>query len=137
MNSPLVDTIPRGNDPTGHGYYGAKRGTRKHQGFDLLAEPGVIVISPIDGFITKIGQVYRATTKFKYIEISNDIYRVRLMYGKPIKDLKINKRVQDGVHIGHVQDIAQYHGGNMKNHLHVQVWKHGLLTDPEPLIIKL
>jgi hypothetical protein len=35
--------------------------------------------------------------------------------------------------VGILQDIAGYWGGGMKNHLHIEVYKNGLLTDPEPL----
>ena len=49
----------RGNDPTGHGYYGAMRGNRKHKGLDLVAKPSTPVFSPIDGVITKFGYVYK------------------------------------------------------------------------------
>jgi len=134
MISPTLNTVLRGNDPTGHGYYGAKRGTRKHKGLDILTKPGEKLSVPFSGVITKIGQVYKETTKFKYVEITNDVYRTRLMYSKPISSISINKRVFKGEIYGIAQDIAGYWGGGMKNHVHMELWKHGLLTDPEPLI---
>ncbi len=134
MKPPLKELKPRDYDARGAGWYGASRGTRKHKGLDLLAAPGDKVFTPINGFITRIGRTYSHTAEFKYIEISNDIYRIRLMYGKPgFDDVKLNKRVVAGEEIGIVQDIAGYWGGGMLNHLHVEVYKHGLLTDPEPL----
>lgn len=134
MISPTLNTVLRGDDPTGHGYYGAKRGTRKHKGLDIITEPGEKLTVPFSGTITKIGQVYKETPKFKYVEITSDVYRVRLMYSKPI-NLKVNQKVFRGNVYGEAQDIAGYWGGGMKNHVHMQLWKHGLLTDPEPLII--
>lgn len=135
IKSPLLYTTMRGADPTGFGHYGAKRGTRKHKGIDLLAEPGTMVSTPIDGFITRFGIVYKTTSEFKYVEITNQIYRWRLMYCEPDKGMKLNQRINLGDEIGRVQDIASHWGGGMQNHLHIECYKHGLLTDPEPLII--
>ena len=125
----------RGSDPTGYGHYGAKRGTRKHKGIDLLTKPGMTVFSPIDGFITKLGTAYKATTRFKYIDVSGEEYRWRLMYCRPT--LKLGARITAGDFIGTAQDIAAYHGGEMLCHIHVECYKHGLLTDPEPLLFNL
>lgn len=132
MYAPLNEMILRGADPTGFGWYGAKRGTRKHKGLDVLADPGESIFSPITGFITKIGTVYKHTTEFKYIEVSNDIYRIRLMYGIN-KLVYINQRISGLEIIGEVQDVAGHWGNGMKNHIHIEVYKNGLLTDPEPL----
>ena len=134
MNIILKEIELRGNDPTGHGYYGAKRGNRKHKGLDLVAVPLTDVFSPIDGVITKLGYPYAGNLTFRYVEITNDIYRVRVMYCQP-KSLVVGKRVFEADKIGEVQDIAKYWNPKMKNHIHFEVYKHGLLTDPEPLIL--
>ncbi len=134
MVAPIEHIELRGNDPTGHGYYGAKRGSRKHKGLDLVAKPGTKVMCPIDGVITKIGQVYENTSRFKYIEITNDVYRHRLLYIKPYTWVKKGIRVFECDVIGEVQNISFYHNSRMKNHLHWEIYKHGLLTDPEPLL---
>lgn len=55
---PLSKIELRGNDPTGAGWYGAKRGSRKHKGLDLVAKPGTPVMSPINGHVSKIGYPY-------------------------------------------------------------------------------
>ena len=141
MKKPLKDIVLRGLDPTGHGYYGASRGNRKHQGVDYLAAAGANVYAPITGFVAKIGQVYTHTTEFKYIEVINDEYRWWLMYVTADEHIIKGYRVSEGEYIGGVQDIATYWNKNKKpdqdkmlNHLHVQVWKNGLPTDPEPII---
>ena len=133
--SPVLDElILRGDDPTGHGYYGAKRGKRKHKGVDILAQPGEVIYAPIDGEVTKHGQVYNSsiTDKFKYIEITGPIYKTRILYCGP--DIEVGMRVHRCQPIGIVQDIASFWGGNMKPHIHLEVYKHGLITDPEPLL---
>ncbi len=133
MESPVIKIILRGNDPTGHGYYGARRGNRKHKGLDLITIPGEIIKSPISGVVTKYGYPYKNTRKLRYIEITGPVYRVWLMYASKNK-ISIGSRIFKGNVIGTAQNVAGYWGGNMRNHLHIQVWKHGLLTDPEPLI---
>lgn len=136
MKSILKDIVLRGNDPTGYGHYGAKRGNRKHKGLDLVAEPLTDVFSPINGQITKIGYPYSGNLNFRYIEITNDVYRVRIMYCQP-KNIIKGRRIFEGDKIGEVQDIAGYWNPKMKNHIHYEVYKHGLLTDPEPLILPI
>lgn len=141
----LDEIILRGDDPTGHGHYGAKRGTRKHKGLDVVAKPGEPVKSPINGYISKIGWPYSGVNHIRYIDIKNDEFRHRLMYVGPIDGLKVNDRVFFGDVIGHAQDVAGYwHKQSlkrnpkakktMKNHVHWEVYKHGLLTDPEPIL---
>ena len=49
IHCPLKKYEERGADPTGAGWYGAKRGTRKHKGLDLVALPGAAVLSPVYG----------------------------------------------------------------------------------------
>lgn len=137
MISPTENPFGRGKDPTGHGYYGAKRGDRKHEGFDLVSDPNDPIFSPIIGAISKIGYPYKDNFEFRYIEIKNKEYRVRLTYVKPNETLKVGNVVMEGDKIGTAQDIASHWGNGMRNHIHTQVWKHGLLTDPEPLFMKL
>lgn len=125
----------RGNDPTGHGYYGAKRGKRKHKGLDIVMKPNDEVTSFIDGYVTKIGYPYKNNLKFRYIEITNDVYVIRIMYMSP-KNMSIGDKVYIGDVIGVAQDVAGYWNSRMKNHIHIEIKKHGLQTDPEPLIVK-
>lgn len=134
LKSPLKQLKLRGNDPTGHGYYGARRGTRKHKGLDLVSVPNELVTSLIDGVITKIGYPYNGNLTFRYVDVTNDIYRVRIMYIFP-SGISVGDRVFAGQEIGKAQDIAGYWNPRMLNHIHVEVYKNGLLTDPEPLLL--
>ena len=137
MKSPVPILEFRGNDPTGHGYYGAKRGTRKHKGVDVLATPGENVMAPISGVITKYGWVYKnhkaGKPHMRYVEITGDMYRMWIMY-TDLSKMNVGDRVFVGDVLGKSQDVSAYWGGSMKNHLHLLVWKYGLLTDPEPLL---
>ncbi len=133
--SPILDElILRGDDPSGHGYYGAKRGTRKHKGIDIIAKPGATLYAPIDGVVTKHGQVYATTItdKFKYIEITGPVYKSRILYCGP--QIAIGMRIFRCDEVGVVQDVAGFWGGTMQNHAHLEIYKHGLITDPEPLL---
>ena len=130
MRSPLKNIILRGQDTTGNGWYGAKRGKRKHKGVDYLGSYNDNVYACISG-IVRIGQVYKDKSKFKLIEIKADVYRVKQMYVTPT--VRNGQYVSEGEIIGKLQGIGDYYGG-MPNHCHVSVWKNGLLTDPEPII---
>lgn len=140
ISKPLHKMIPRGSESTGNGWYGASRGSRKHKGCDYIANKGDCVSSVIDGTISKIGYAYAHALQFRYVEVINDVYRWRLMYIEPLSDLYVGQRVVSGQNVGEMLDIAEYwnrgktaNQSKMKNHLHTQVWKHGLLTDPEPI----
>ena len=131
MITPTKTGILRGKDPTGNGWYGAKRGLRKHRGVDYICKVGDPIHACISGKI-RIGNVYISTNKFKLIEITGFEYRVKQMYILPI--IKNNSYIKKGDLIGYSQNISYYHGGKMKNHVHVSLWKNGLLTDPEPVL---
>ncbi len=134
--SPTKNLKLRGAEPTGNGWYGANRsGGKKHKGLDIVADPGQAIYSPIKGKVVRVGQVYSFTRAFKLLVIENDIYQVKIMYLNPI-GLEKGSWIQVGDLIGWNQDIANYWGGKMINHIHFEVRKYGLLTDPEPLLIK-
>ena len=134
MQSPTSKLILRGADPTGNGWYGAKRGKRKHKGLDVITIPGEQIAAPITGKIMKFGYAYANALRFRYIDIKNSIYKMRIMYVGPDPTLKIGDRIYTGQIIGVAQDIAAHHGGGMQNHIHIELKKNGLLTDPEPLL---
>lgn len=136
--SPTRQIILRNQDSTGNGWYGASRGSRKHEGVDFCTFPGEEIFACISGKV-RVGNVYVGSTKMKLIEIQDNFglhhYRVQQMYVKPI--VNTGDFVERNQLIGYAQDVAGYHNSNkMKNHCHVSVWKNGLLTDPEPIILK-
>lgn len=136
MVSPTQNLKLRGAEPTGNGWYGASRsGGKKHKGLDIVAEPGEKIFSPINGRIIRVGTVYSFTRKFKLLVIANDIYEVKIMYLEP-HPFKPGDLVSECTEIGINQDISRYWGGGMINHIHYEVRKYGLLTDPEPLLVK-
>lgn len=147
MHPPLAKIIDRGNDPTGFGHFGAKRGfysngkPKFHKGFDIVSVPGESVVSMIDGVVTKIGYAYAKALQFRYVQVENEIYKVWLMYLEHA-NLKVGQQVCAGERVGYALDIAKYHNKNRKDgkkmicHLHIQIWKNGKLVDPEPYLRK-
>lgn len=147
MNRPLKELIDRGNDPTGFGHFGADRGKTKsgkkkyHKGHDIVSVPGEDVVSMIEGVVTKIGYAYSDALQFRYVEVTNDTYRIRLMYLDP-SDIKKGDQVCEGDRVGYAMDISSHwhkkkprkDGEKMINHIHVQIWKNKKLVDPKPFL---
>jgi murein DD-endopeptidase MepM/ murein hydrolase activator NlpD len=138
MKQPLVKITDRGNDPTGHGHFGASRGSRKHKGHDIVSIEGESVVSMIKGKVTKLGYAYAEALQFRYVQVENETYKVWLMYVEPSEGIKVGKEVCEGDRVGYCLDVAEYHhnksprkdGLKMIPHLHIQIWKNGVLVDP-------
>lgn len=137
LHQPTKCVILRDKDSTGNGWYGAKRGNRLHEGTDYVVTPGEEVFACCSGTV-RVGNVYSHSNKMKLIEIvgtiGNHKVQVKQMYVLP--SVKTGDVVKAGDVIGTAQDVAKFHNSNkMKPHVHISVWKNGLLTDPEPIII--
>lgn len=148
MHKPLTKIIDRGNDPTGFGHFGAKRGfkngkPRFHIGHDIVSVPGEDVFSMIDGTITKIGYMYANALQFRYVEVTNKTFRIRLCYVEHHFLFRKGSSVCAGDRIAFAQDIAKYHNRNKKkgqalmiNHVHVEIYKNEKLIDPNIYLSK-
>ena len=134
IKSPTKDTLLREADPGGGGWYGAPRGERKHKGLDVITEPDEEILSPITGEFVRYGKPYSRTDKFDLVVLKNETYQIKLMYVKGYSFAK-GERIEAGQPIGKAQDIAGYWNNGMANHVHLEVEKYGLLTDPEPLLM--
>jgi len=132
----------RGVDGQGSGEFNADRPGRKHKGVDILSNAGDPIVSPIDGYISKVGyRIY--TTKCSYL-VGVDItgtglyegYEISLFYVK--SDLTEKDEVKKGDVIGIQQSLndncypQKYSNGNytMKNHVHVEVYYNRVLKNP-------
>ena len=123
----------RGADATGNGWWGAKRGSRKHEGCDYVCQEGDEIFACANGVIRN-GQVYSTSSEMTLIEIKNSIYKVKQMYVDSI--VENGETVEKGQLIGYSQSVSAFHNNpDMKNHCHITVWKNGLKTDPEPILI--
>lgn len=123
------------NDAWGKGIFGASRGNRKHNGIDLIVKPGMAIVSPITGKITRSFYPYQGDTKYRGCEIISDdgVFKFKLMY-MLVDERLIGKRVMAGAAIGYAQDVSERYGGTMIPHLHFEVYKNQVLIDPAPLL---
>ena len=78
---------------------------------------------------------YKPDSFSPFIKYVVQLYEVKIMYLEP-HPFKPGDLVSECTEIGINQDISRYWGGGMINHIHYEVRKYGLLTDPEPLLVK-
>lgn len=139
LQSPTRQLILRNEDKTGNGWFGASRGYRLHKGVDVVTFPGEEIFACMSGKVTRLGYVYKGSRKMRFVEIEKKTgfhhYKLWQMYVDP--SIKKGDVVEANQLIGYAQDVAGYHNSKkMKKHVHIQLWKNGLLTDPEPLFVK-
>ncbi len=110
----------RGTDCHGSGAYLAPRGSRKHNGIDLICQGGTEILSCCDGVISRCaGRVYSDPEKmeWKYVEVTdNSGIRVRYMYVKSW-DIELGQKVKKGDWIGVAQGIETCYDGMI---VHIQ-----------------
>lgn len=122
----------RGWDEQGSGAYLAKRGSRLHQGVDLITEIGEPIESFCCGKVTKIGFPYNPANikrgHLRYVQVTDlNKIKVRVFYIDPC--VKVDDIVHKGQIIGHSQDLTQiYHG--ITQHLHFEVKKSSAYLNP-------
>jgi len=123
------------SDSAGDGHFGASRGSRSHEGLDLIVTRGQLIHSPISGTLNRYAYPYATDLRWKGVEITgtgDDAgYVVKMFYMDPA--LPAGTTVQRGTVVGNAQAISQKYTSAMRDHLHVEVRHGGLLVDPEPL----
>ena len=108
----------RGIDGYGSGAYRASRGSRLHSGLDFKLEAGSTLLSPVEGFVTKLGYPYAKHLEYRYVEVSNAGLRHRFFYISPL--LELNDKVSIGDGLGVSQDLSLIYP-KMVNHLHYEI----------------
>jgi murein DD-endopeptidase MepM/ murein hydrolase activator NlpD len=121
----------RGCDPFGCGSFGASRGSRKHNGIDVVTVPNQLIKSPINGEITRFPFPYGTDLSYTGIEIINSEYKIKIFYVTPL--VAIGKKVSAGEVIAKSQNISAKYSNEMVNHVHLEVYKNGVLIDPTKL----
>lgn len=119
-------------DSGGCGHFGARRSAhpdKPHQGQDFLVAPGSPVFAPTGGTI-RIAQPYANDPRFSGVEIKGRVYSVKVFYFAP--NVQNGAIVKAGDLIGHAQDLGIKYGSVVPNHLHVEVRKAGIVSDPSP-----
>lgn len=109
----------RGCDPSGCGHFGADRGSRLHQGIDIVVKEGEIINSPIDGEVIRYPFPYSGDINYKGILIRNKDFEVKIFYINPTAPVG---KILKGQKIGNAQNIAKkYPSSPMTNHIHLEV----------------
>lgn len=129
----------RGWDAFGSGAFGASRGTRKHQGLDLIIQKGDQVISPINGVFNRWALPYASDPKYKGFEIlgtgEHAGYALKVFYATPLPSMKKGTTLQAGrTPVATAQDLREKYGSKMTPHIHVEIRKNGVLINPETYI---
>lgn len=129
----VVDCVLMRHDSAGYGHYNADRGSRKHNGVDVLVEEGQDVYSPIDGIITRFSYPGKSKAwQGLYIQGTGAWkgYGVKIFYMSPSDYVRnfLNRQipieVAAGTKIGEAQAISKkYPHTAMKNHLHLELRK--------------
>jgi murein DD-endopeptidase MepM/ murein hydrolase activator NlpD len=118
---------PRDHDTFGGGGFGASRdgGVRSHEGVDYAATAGQAVLSPISGFVTKIGYAYAGDDSLRFVEISNPAlgYVARTFYVDPT--VTVGQALRLGERIGTVVSLQDHYPG-ITDHVHLEISRGGL-----------
>jgi len=113
----------RHNDAWGSGEFMARRSHGKHQGVDLVCNPGQEVLTPVDGVFKRKLFVYNNDLRWTGLEIAFEKGIVKLFYVDPDTSL-LGKDMIAGEVIGTAQNISEKYGNNgtMIPHVHIELW---------------
>ncbi|MDX2248225.1 MAG: M23 family metallopeptidase [Bacteroidia bacterium] len=132
---PPVLPVTIREDSQGDGKFGAKRGSRSHQGVDLLVFEGQPIYTPIEGIVNRVSYPYANDSRYSGLEITGtgtyEGYTVKIFYLAPGA---IGKAVKQGDSVGFAQSISKKYGGGMQDHIHLELRHQGELMDPWPLL---
>lgn len=121
------------SDPSGDGQFGAKRGTRKHNGVDLVVWPGQYVVAPTDCIFERLSNPYASDPRWHGLKLIANPYEVFIWYIVPYW-FRRREHVRAGEQIGIAQDIVEKYGFPMTPHIHWGVKEDGVWIDPMGLI---
>ena len=128
--SPTGSDEIRGKDGYGAGFFLAPRaligsneaaaGVRYHAGLDFVASPSQEVVSPVNGEVIRISNVYVRNNKgLKAVVIRRRGYEFKVLYADPA--VKEGDKVLRGMPIGKAQDLSEKFGDKMTNHVHMSI----------------
>lgn len=123
------------SDPAGDGQFWASRGSRRHNGIDLIVDPGQSIFSPEDSTYLRISNPYKEDNQWHGICLWVDAMylEVFIWYIRPYFFHK-GQHISRGELIGVAQDIRdKYYPSGMLPHIHVGVKKDGQWIDPTHL----
>lgn len=106
-------------DPHGQGTFLAKRGKRLHKGLDLIGQPGLEIVSPINGRFDRVYRPYASDLQWRGAFIKGEELWVGMFYLTPYDNL-LGRKLVAGQPIGVMQDISLKYGDGMKPHIHLE-----------------
>jgi murein DD-endopeptidase MepM/ murein hydrolase activator NlpD len=127
----------RGCDSQGCGHFGASRGTRKHNGVDLVCDLDTPINSPISGMVTKIGWPYGDKDKqhIRYVQVTSGDYDFRVFYINPA--VEVGQMVSTDSVLGFSQELGCFYQG-ITEHVHLEIKdKNECYIDPSPTLIAM
>lgn len=130
----LTEMVIRGCDSQGCGHFGASRGTRKHNGIDLVCIPGTKVQSLVTGRVSKIGYPYAGhdKRKIRYVQVTCGDYDFRVFYVNPM--VEVGQLVNTDSILGFSQTLDVFYP-DITEHVHLEIKdKNGSYVDPTPTI---
>lgn len=129
-----TDNQFRNCDAFGCGYYGASRGKRTHKGIDFKVNEDEPIKAPFDCTIVRYGYPYENDNLQRLVEIKGfgnySDYTAKIMYIKPIH--AIGTLINKGSTVCFAGNIKNKYGNSMINHVHFELYKNGILINPEP-----
>ena len=120
----------RDQDAWGNGHYGATRGTRTHNGVDLVCVPDEPFLSPLTGLVTKVGYPYGDPERryIRYVEITSKGHKFRFFYLNPL--VKVGDNITKNDIIGTVISLQRFYP-NITEHVHFEIInQQGEFIDP-------
>ena len=123
----------RGQDEHGSGEYLAPRGSRNHNGIDLVVHAGDKIVSPNSGFVTKIGYPYHPKkhpdkAHLRFVEVmEQDQYECRYFFVQP--SVRVGDKIHEGDVIGTAQGLTEIYPG-ITDHVHYEVEVSGTYINP-------
>lgn len=109
------------NDSGGLGHFGAKRGSRKHNGVDFACTSGQSILMPVDGVIVRESLPYKNDLRWLGVHIVNPRIEIKMWYFIPFKHL-VRYDVEAGTPIGIAQNIGEKYEG-VTPHIHLKIVK--------------
>ena len=122
----------RGTDCHGSGHYLANRGSRTHNGIDIVTHANESVVAYEGGIVTKIGFPYSPSDDqkgmFRYVEVTNNGHRLRYFYVGVLVEL--GDAIERGQTIGWSQELESVYPG-ITQHVHLEIKNEaGNFIDP-------
>jgi RHS repeat-associated protein len=129
FSSPTKSGQIRSCDAAGCGDYDAARGSRRHLGYDYVANPGDEILSPISGTVVRIKNPGAEGLSGLHIR-GADGYEATVFYIKPHPGI-VGSSIEAGNPIGIAQEIrGAYNSPRMTPHVHVTFYNRGAEIDP-------